>query len=98
MREYGGLLWTKHALSRLKERGITQDQALFVWKHPTSTRYAKVNGAWVYRREVSGKDIELVAKKEKGQWVIISSWVKESYYKKHQDNFILRLFKQIVGL
>lgn len=72
---YGGVIWTNHALARLKERGISQSDAWATFNRPRSSRYAATKGGWVFYRNWSGYQIEVVASKnEKGEWVILSVW------------------------
>lgn len=76
-RNYGGVVWTEHAISRMHERGISQGDAWVTWKKPDNSRYAKNKGAWVYYKAYGGQTIEVVAKKnEKGEWIILSVWSK----------------------
>lgn len=81
--KYKNLIFTKHALSRMKERGINQADVYATWRKPDKSRYAKTKAAWVYHKNIYGQRVEVVAKKnEKGEWVIISVWSKETYKKK----------------
>ncbi|HTK03557.1 MAG TPA: DUF4258 domain-containing protein [Alphaproteobacteria bacterium] len=79
---YGGIIWTNHALQRLRERNIKQGDAWATWSNPQESRKG-ASGNWVYYRTypTSGKPgnerIEVVAKKnEKGEWLILSVWSK----------------------
>lgn len=87
-RNFGGVIWTNHALDRLKERGISQGDAWATFNRPDQSRYAKVKGAWVYYKtypdERGGKvRLEVVAKQnEKKEWIILTVWSKEIYEKK----------------
>ncbi|EKE04945.1 MAG: hypothetical protein ACD_19C00428G0007 [uncultured bacterium] len=75
---YGGVIWTNHALSRLNERGIKQSDAWAVWNRPDQSRYSKIQGAWVYYRTWNDTRIEVVAKQnEKKEWIILSVWSKK---------------------
>lgn len=72
---FGGVIWTKHALSRMRERGIKQGDTWATWRRPEKSRYSKSKGTWVYYRNWSNERIEVVAKKnEKGEWIILSVW------------------------
>lgn len=74
------LIWTKHALARLQERGLKRGDAWATWRHPDSSRYASTKGAWVFYKTYGSQKIEVVAKKnEKGEWVILSVWSKPVY-------------------
>lgn len=73
---FGGVIWTNHALARLRERGISQSDAWATWRRPQLERKGK-SGNWVFYRNFSSTRIEVVAKKnEKGEWLILSVWSK----------------------
>ncbi len=72
---FGGVIWTNHALDRLRERGIKQGDAWATWNRPESSRKGTTPGTFVYFRNYDGIQIEVVAKKnEKGEWLILSVW------------------------
>lgn len=89
-RNFGGLIWTNHALRRMQERGIKQGDAWVTWRRADQSRYGKVKGTWVYYRNFPAKlrngasghqRIEVVAKKnpstssgQAGKWIILSVW------------------------
>jgi len=74
-KNFGGIVWTNHALQRLTERGIQQGDAWATWRNPDQTRYAKSKGAWVYYKTYGKTKIEVVAtKSQKGEWIILSVW------------------------
>ena len=76
-RDFGGVIWTNHAIERMKDRKIKQGDAWSTWKRPDVSEYNKVKGVWVYKRTYPGEKIEVVAKKnEKGEWIILSVWNK----------------------
>ncbi len=78
-KDFGGVIWTNHALARLSERGIRQGDAWATWRNPDNSRYAKAKDAWTYYRTYGDQTIEVVAKKnESGEWVILSVWSKEA--------------------
>lgn len=82
-RNYGGVIWTKHALERLEQRGIKQGDAWSVWRSPDQSRFAASKGAWVYYKTWGNDRIEVVAKQnEKKQWIILSVWSKPILNKK----------------
>lgn len=92
--DYGGVIWTKHALQRLKERGIKQGDAWVTWRKPDQSRYAKSTGAWIYYRTFGDQRIEVVAKEnEKGKGIIVSVWSKKIRipHKKKRKGLLSRL-------
>lgn len=71
---FGGVIWTNHALERLRERGIKQGDAWATFNRPGESRKGN-SGNWVYYRTYGNERIEVVAKKnEKGEWLILSVW------------------------
>lgn len=74
-RTYGGVIWTDHALARMRERGISQGDAWATFRNPDQSRPAQKGGNWVYYKTYGSQKIEVVASKnEKGQWMILSVW------------------------
>lgn len=96
-KNFGGVIWTNHALARLAERGIEQGDAWATWKNPEQSRYAQKKGAWVYYRTHGGERIEVVAKKnEKGQWLILSVWSRPVWERQRKVEPLLSLlFRKI---
>ena len=77
---FGGIIWTNHALQRLKERNISQSDAMATFLRPKESRYAQTKGAWIYYRDYGKERIEVVASQnEKKEWVIMSVWSKPLY-------------------
>ncbi|MFZ5932599.1 MAG: DUF4258 domain-containing protein [Patescibacteria group bacterium] len=97
---FGGVIWTNHALERMRERGISQSDAWATWSRPEQSRFAASKGAWVYYRTYKHEKIEVVAKKnERGQWVILSVWSRPIYGKEVKTESFLRfLFRKIFGV
>ena len=77
---YKGLIWTNHALERLRERGIKQGDAWATWNRPDQSykgNLHKSDDAWRYYRKIGNEIIEVVAKRnEKREWLILSVWSK----------------------
>ena len=99
---YKGLIWTNHALQRLKERGVSQGDAWATWNHPDQSRpgSGSKSGAWVYYRTWGNQKIEVVAKKnEKGEWIVISVWADcvNNYLPKEKISFWKSLAKILFG-
>lgn len=80
-RNFGGVIWTDHALQRLRERGISQSDAWATWSRPDQSREgSNQKGSWVYYKTYGSEKIEVVAKKnEQGQWIILSVWSRPVY-------------------
>lgn len=76
-RTYGGLIWTDHALQRLKQRKIRQADAWLAFRSCDRSRFARNRGAWVYDKTFQNKTIEVVAKQnERKEWIVLSVWSK----------------------
>lgn len=72
---YGGIIWTNHALERLSQRGITQEQAFATFKNPESTKI-RDHGATAYTKFFGEKKLTLIGKvTEQKEWIIVSAWI-----------------------
>lgn len=80
-KNFGGVIWTNHALERLRERGISQGDAWATWSRPDQSRKgSNQKGSWVYYKTYGDQRIEVVAKKnEEGKWLILSVWSRPVY-------------------
>jgi hypothetical protein len=83
-RDYGGVIWTDHALQRMDERGIKQGDAWATFNRPHLSKKASTKGAYVYYKTFGDTKIEVVAKKnpstssvQGNKWVILSVWSKK---------------------
>ena len=104
-KNFGGVIWTNHALTRMRDRGIKQGDAWATWRRPDQSRYAKSRGTWVYYRTFGSQKIEVVAKKTEkasgpkgqrpgGEWIILSVWsrpVRREKNKIRSKSFLLRI-------
>ena len=106
---YGGVIWTNHALQRLRERGISQGDAWATFRRPDQSRYAKTKGAWIYYKTYGKEKYEVVAKKnEEGKWIILTVWSRPVYgkdaYTSHKktarggESLFIKLLKKLVGV
>ena len=94
-RDFGGVIWTNHALERMVQRGISQSDAWATWRNPQQSKKGN-NGSWVYYRTYGSEKIEVVAKKnERGEWLILSVWLKPGYEGQKKESFWKFLFKRI---
>jgi len=94
---YGGIIWTNHALERLKDRGIKQGDAWATWNRPHQSKKGTVSGSWVYYRDWGETQIEVVAKQnERHEWIIISVWSRPAHenYKK-PESFLKFIIKKL---
>ena len=111
---YGGAIWTNHALSRLGQRGLTQEIAWQAFQHPDRSVKGRKTGTMQYEKQVGNSLVSIVAKQnEKREWIIISCWVdpplpgsidigkQEAYKQYHRSSFWGKFFltiKQQLGL
>lgn len=81
-RNFGGVIWTNHAMDRMRERGIKQGDAWATFNRPQQSRKG-ASGNWVYYRNWGGDQIEVVAKQnDKKEWLILSVWSRPMAYEK----------------
>jgi hypothetical protein len=94
---FGNIIWTNHALSRLKDRGISQSDAWACWRRPDQSRFAASKGAWVYYRTFGRQKIEVVARQnEKKEWVILSVWSRQVFsHQRSKESFFSYLLRKI---
>lgn len=80
-RNYGGAIWTDHALARMKERGIKQGDAWAAWNNPDRKRPGTNKaGTNVYYKNFGKQRMEVVSKKnDRGEWVILSVWSRPRF-------------------
>lgn len=79
-RNYGGVIWTNHALQRMAQRSIKQSDAWAAFNRPDQSRPASTSGAFVYYKTYGNERLEVVASKnERDQWVIMSVWLRPIY-------------------
>lgn len=102
MSKYKELIFTNHAVSRLKERNISQSDAWAVWRNPDSSNYAKSKNAYVFYKTFGTTKIEVVAKQnENKEWIVLSVWskpVKDTNKPTAQKSFLKKLFFQLFGV
>jgi hypothetical protein len=101
MREYKGLIFTNHALDRLKQRNISQGDAWATWKNPDQSRKGNGKDSWVYYKTYGNEKIEVVAKKnESGEWIVLSVWSRPVFGKERarKDGFMMRLLKKLLNV
>lgn len=98
-REFKGVIFTNHALARLKQRKIKQGDAWATLKRPDQSRRGETSGSWVFHKTYGKTRVEVVAKKnDKRQWVVLSVWSKEFDGKhwKRRQHWLMRLVKWLL--
>ena len=98
MRDYKGLIFTNHALERLRQRGISQGDAWATFRNPDQSRKGSAQGSWVYYKTYGNERVEVVAKKnERGEWIVLSVWSKPVYGRRaKKQGFIVRVLKKLL--
>jgi hypothetical protein len=72
---YGGVVWTNHALSRLKDRKLGQSLVLKAFLHPDTQTKAD-QGATKYQKKIGGRKVSVIVKKgDDKKWLILSCWI-----------------------
>jgi hypothetical protein len=73
---FANLIFTNHALQRLKERKFMQDMAWKTITKPDSMIAGKRAGSKEFRKRFDESVVTVVAtQNEKNQWVVISCWI-----------------------
>ena len=73
--KFGGAIWTNHALSRMKERGIPKNYAIESIKNPDSSERNEKGGIRTIKR-IDDKIITSVThRNEKNETIVISIWM-----------------------
>lgn len=102
-KDYGGVIWTNHALKRMRERGIKQGDAWATFKRPDTSKYARIKKAYVYYRTWGNTRIEVVAKQNASgpaeEWLILSVWSKpaDKLVKEKRKSFWSLIKKSFTG-
>ncbi len=104
-KNYGGVIWTNHAIDRLRQRGISQGDAWATFNRPDQHRKATTRDAWISYKTYGKEKIEVVAKKnDEGKWVILSVWSRPVFEKNYShkssknDSLIIKILKFIFGV
>ena len=94
--DYGGVIWTNHAIERMRERGIKQGDAWATWRNPGQSKHGRAKGSWVYYKTYQNQKIEVVAKKNvRGEWLVLSVWSKLISGKVGHKSLLKLLFEKL---
>lgn len=90
-RLYGGIIWTKHALERLGQRGLSQNLAYQAYKYPDKYFAGKKLGTTEYQKRVQNSLITLITSyTDDREVLVLSCWIDpplygtQDYYKKEE--------------
>lgn len=74
------LIFTNHALERIKERKISQDLVLQTFSSPDSKVQGKKPGTLEFTRRINNISVTLITKQnEKNDWILLSAWIDPPY-------------------
>ena len=106
-RTYQGIIWTNHALERLKARKIPQEYTWKTFRYPDSSKQGHESGSHEFVKQIDQYKITVIAKQnDKKEWLILSAWIdpplEGSVYLKDQyqdrDSVMMWLFRTILRL
>lgn len=91
-REYQNVIFTEHALERIKQRRITQKMIAQAIKKPDS-QFVEDDGDTRFIREISERNVHVVSRylDDEGKWLVISAWVRG-------EDDLQPLWKRLLGL
>jgi hypothetical protein len=101
--EFMGVVFTNHALERLRERGVTQGDAWYTFKHADQQSKGKTPGSWKFSKSYGPQTIQVIAKQnDQKQWVILSCWSKimgnnRPIFTQPKENLIWKLVKKVIS-
>jgi hypothetical protein len=104
---YGGVVWTNHALSRLKDRKLGQSLVLKAFLHP-DTKTKADQGAVKYQKKIGERMVSVITKKgDDKKQLILSCWIdpplagslddkkRQSYLKYKKSGFWGRVWLEV---
>lgn len=101
-KNFGGVIWTNHAIERLVQRGIKQGDAWATFQRPEQSRKGSADGSWVYYKTYGSERLEVVAKKnEQAKWIILTVWNRPVYgthYTRKKENFFIQALKRLLNI
>ena len=111
---YGNIIWTNHAIEKMRSRGIDQSDALDAFRYADSSLQGKNPGSIEFVKHYGPTTITLIAKQnEKNEWIVISVWQdppnpgtedakqKQNYHKYQKASFWQKMWltlKSQIGL
>ncbi len=75
-RYYGNIIWTNHAIDRLRDRGLSQETAWQAFRYPDEELKGRKNGTFEFRKNIHRSNVTIIAKQnEKNEWLVLSAWI-----------------------
>ena len=79
---YGNVIWTNHAIDRMRDRGLSQEQAWVAFRNPDSQSDNKNQDSKEFKKRFGDSLVTIIAKQnEKKEWIILSVWSRLVYKK-----------------
>jgi hypothetical protein len=79
-REFGGLIWTDHAIERLIDRKLPQHIAAQVFTSPDKIVTGKEQNTKEYQKRIGAFFVTLiVTPNDRNQKIVISAWINPPY-------------------
>lgn len=73
------LVWTNHVEERLRQRGISRNEAWETIRYPE--KYEKLSGnKWKFRKTFGTKQVVLITALKDGQYILLTSWTNSRTY------------------
>lgn len=92
-RTYKDLVFTNHALDRLRQRRVSMSEAWAVYRRPHKRYYAATRGGWVHERTFGKRQIEVVIKlNDHKEPVVLTVWANQLRYRP-QQSLLVRILK-----
>ena len=70
-------IWTKHVEERSYQRGITSNEVWSTLRFPDQTESSR-DGSYKFYKNLNGRLVCIVAKQQGSQWIIITTYTKET--------------------
>ena len=75
-RTYQGIIWTNHALERLKARKIPQEYAWKTFRFPDGSKQGKSGGSQEFTKKIDSYSVTIITKQnDRKEWIILSAWI-----------------------
>jgi len=79
--QYARLIWTNHALDRLRERQFTQATAAVAYSSPDHIKIGKKPGTTEYQKHLGKQTVTLIiSQNREGEKIVVSAWVDPPIY------------------
>ncbi|MGD9129166.1 MAG: DUF4258 domain-containing protein [Candidatus Woesebacteria bacterium] len=77
-RDYKNLVFTKHALDRLKSRSLTQEHIYQTINFPDLSKKSRQAGTKKFIKKIKGRKVHSIASflDDQKKWLVISVWVR----------------------